>query len=441
MKKEYLKRVVAFFLATTILISSLIPTASRADDKADLERQLKEIESQIAQYEKELSTTQSQSKTLTSKINSLKKTQADLKLQIKKTGLLIDDLDDQIIGTEKDISDARKQIDHIKKDLTSLLQLIKQKDDTSLVEILASSNSLSEFYDQIHTNTIFVNTLQNLVEKIKSTQKVLSVKQDQLSGQRDDAKNLLSVKTLQQQDLLDSISEQSDILKATKGKESEYNKILTDTKKRAAEIRNRIYVLTGGGQKINFGQAVELASWVSSQTGINTAFLLAILTQESNLGSNVGTCNRAGDPPEKSWKVIMKPERDQELFKTIIANLGKDIDTTPVSCPMKDKNGKQIGWGGAMGPAQFIPSTWMGYEKKIKAITGSSVANPWDNRDAFLASAIKLRADGANGTDSGDWKAAMIYFSGSTNTQFRFYGDNVIKIKNKYLADIADLNK
>ena len=174
-------------------------------------------------------------------------------------------------------------------------------------------------------------------------------------------------------------------------------------------------------------------------TGVRSAFLLAILTQESNLGKNVGTCNRSGDPPEKSWKVIMKPERDQEPFKKITNELSMNIDTTPVSCPMKDKNGNQVGWGGAMGPAQFIPSTWMGYKNKVTAITGKSTANPWDIRDAFLAAAIKLKGDGADGTDAGDWKAAMRYFSGSTNVKYRFYGDNVMATTKQYLQDIADL--
>jgi membrane-bound lytic murein transglycosylase B len=114
-----------------------------------------------------------------------------------------------------------------------------------------------------------------------------------------------------------------------------------------------------------------------------------------------------------------------------------DAETTPVSCPMMTK-GKQVGWGGAMGPAQFIPSTWMGYKDKIAAITGKS-ANPWDIRDAFLATAIKTKADGA-GTVAGEWAAAMKYFSGGTNTKFRFYGDNVVATANKYQADIDELN-
>ena len=168
--------------------------------------------------------------------------------------------------------------------------------------------------------------------------------------------------------------------------------------------------------------------------------MLAILTQESNLGKNVGTCNRAGDPPEKSWKTVMKPDRDQEPFQTITSELGLDIDTTPVSCPLKNKDGSQLGWGGAMGPAQFIPSTWMGYRSKVTALTGKSTANPWDIKDAFVASAIKLKADGADGTEDGEWKAAMRYFSGSTNVKYRFYGDNVLKLTKKYEQDIADLS-
>jgi len=42
----------------------------------------------------------------------------------------------------------------------------------------------------------------------------------------------------------------------------------------------------------------------------------------------------------------MKPDRDQEPFLAITKELGRDPDMTPVSCPMRDKNGKRIGWGG-----------------------------------------------------------------------------------------------
>jgi peptidoglycan hydrolase CwlO-like protein len=405
----------------------------------DLENQLKDIEEQIVQYEKQLASTQVEKKSLTNKLNSLKNTQASLKLQIKKTSIIVDSLEKQIGLTERQISETKNKIIKLKKNIAPILILMNEKDNTRLIEILTTQNYLSDFYDEIRNYTRLSQTLNEMVEKIKISQQDLSKKQIILEDKQESAKNLLTLKNLQQQELTGSIQEQSEVLKETKGKESQFQEIIKDSKKRAAAIRSRIYDLVDGEKKINFGEALELANWASKQTGIRSAFLLAILTQESNLGKNIGTCNRPGDPPEKSWKVIMKPTRDQEPFQIITAELGKNPDITPVSCPMKDKKGKQLGWGGAMGPAQFIPSTWIGYRQKITAITGNTVANPWDNRDAFLASAIKLRNDGANGTDEGDWKAAMRYFSGSTNLAYRFYGDNVIKTTHKYLSDIEDL--
>jgi membrane-bound lytic murein transglycosylase B len=242
---------------------------------------------------------------------------------------------------------------------------------------------------------------------------------------------------LQQKQLTGSVDEQNTLLKVTKGKESAYQAELSDTQKEAAAIKNRLYQLLEVSKQITFGQAVTIAQWASGQTGVRAAFLLAILTQESSLGANVGTCNRAGDPPSKSWRVVMKPDRDQAPFKQITAELGLPIDTTPVSCPMRDKSGNQVGWGGAMGPAQFIPSTWMGYRAKVTAVTGKA-ANPWDIRDAFLAAAIKLKADGA-GSQSGEWAAAMKYFSGGTNPAYRFYGDNVATLAAGYESDIEKL--
>ena len=94
-----------------------------------------------------------------------------------------------------------------------------------------------------------------------------------------------------------------------------------------------------------------------------------------------------------------------------------------------------------MGPAQFIPSTWVGYKDKVSAMTGSSPANPWDIRDAFAAAAIKLVAGGADGTTQGEWNAAMRYFSGSTNVKYHFYGDSVMALADKYQSDINDLGK
>ncbi len=136
----------------------------------------------------------------------------------------------------------------------------------------------------------------------------------------------------------------------------------------------------------------------------------------------------------------MHPERDQEPFKEITKELGLNIETTPVSCPMRDARGRRLGWGGAMGPAQFIPSTWQGYKSQVVAFTGQATANPWDIRDAFAAAAILLSRNGArNGGEDSEWAAAMRYFSGSTNKRFRFYGDNVLARAKQYEKDIADL--
>jgi len=118
-------------------------------------------------------------------------------------------------------------------------------------------------------------------------------------------------------------------------------------------------------------------------------------------------------------------------FLSITKDLGRDYSVVPVSCPLS------YGYGGGMGPAQFIPTTWMEYHARIREITGKA-PDPWDIRDAFLASGLKLANDGAKTqTSNGEWRAAMIYYSGSTNTKYRFYGDSVMRIAAGYADDIA----
>ncbi len=409
------------------------------DQKTQLERQLADIEKQIAEYEQQLTGIQSQKNTLANKIKQLKTQSAALALKIKQTGIEIEKTAGEIRKTQSSIDQNNEKIASLKDKIGALIRTTYEQDRRSLTDVVFSQTSFSGMFSEIRNIEILNQGLADILNQIKARTVILRDTRQQLADKKEEQQSFAAIIKLQNQQLAGSIADENSLLKKTKGKESEYQAALKDTKKKAAEIRGRIYDLFNVGKQITFGEAVQIAQWASAHSGVRAAFLLAILTQESNLGKNVGTCNRAGDPASKGWRVIMKPTRDQEPFKEITRELGLNPDITPVSCPMRDSKGNQMGWGGAMGPAQFIPSTWMGYKDKVAALTGKP-ADPWDIRDAFLASGLKLKEGGA-GTQDGEWAAAMRYFSGSTNLKYRFYGDNVAVLAAQYQNDINDLNK
>src|SRR5262249_10913738 len=154
-------------------------------------------------------------------------------------------------------------------------------------------------------------------------------------------------------------------------------------------------------------------------------FILGILAEESNLGQNLGSGN---------WKVDMNPTRDQPVFQQICSALGLNPDAMPVS------KKPWYGWGGAMGPAQFIPSTWQLYNDRIAASSGQTPPNPWDPRTATFAAAILLMDNGADGgTPATERLAALRYLAGwknATKSAYSFYGDQVMDLTNKFQDQI-----
>lgn len=450
MKRLSPQYIIIFLSLLALITNGVAPTyaetvdnssaSSLNESKTELEKQLADIEAQINGFEKQLTATQGEKKTLTNAVNKLKNQQSSILLQVKSTTLKLNQITTELSKTEKGITTTKTKEERLKTQISSVLRLLNNKDEQLLIVSISESRGLADVAQTIQDYSKIFFTLASLTNQNKALHDSLQKQQVAYQDQQDDAEQLIKIKNAQQQELLGRLSEQKDLLQVTKGKESDYQQILTDKRKEANAIRNRIYDMVGGDTQITFEKAVEIATWVGKQIGIRPAFLLAILTQESNLGKNVGTCNRPNDPPEKSWKVIMKPERDQEPFKTITDELGRNPDITPVSCPLRDSKGKIYGWGGAMGPAQFIPSTWMGYRKKVTAITGKP-ADPWSITDAFIASASKLANDGASSKEeNGEWRAAMKYFAGSVNLKYRFYGDNVLKTMRKYLVEIDEIS-
>ena len=94
-----------------------------------------------------------------------------------------------------------------------------------------------------------------------------------------------------------------------------------------------------------------------------------------------------------------------------------------------------------MGPAQFIPSTWILYKDAVSRITGSKPANPWTPRDAFAASGLLLRDNGAVGGRDAEFKAAAKYFAGGNWNSYlgRSYANQVLAKVDKYQEQITFL--
>ncbi len=425
--------------ASAQLTMSQNPTATTTAETQALQLQLQAIEDQISQFQAQLKTIQGQKNTLQNKISQLQKQQATLQLQIQASNLQISNLESQQSETQTLIDQQTVKEQQLDQELGGVIQDINQQDSFPFIYTLVTQTDLSHALDAIESYTQVSDSLSSLLTQATQTKNQLNAQQAALAQQQSDTNNFLDIQTLQQQQLSDSVSAQATLLQQTNGKENDYQITLNDTQKQAEAIRSRLYQLLGVNTQVTFGQALQIATTVSSETGVRPAFLLAILTQESNLGKNVGTCNRAGDPPSKSYKVVMNPTRDIPPFLEITQSLGRDPDTTPISCPMHTSSGRQEGWGGAMGPAQFIPSTWVGYESKVSAITGKP-SDPWDINDAFLAAGLKLAAGGAT-SQSGEWDAAMRYFSGGTNPKYSFYGDSVVAQAASYQTDIDNLNK
>jgi len=435
MVKDISKLALLFILLSVLILPNFSVLAQEeCTTKEECETLLKKYEEQISQYEKDISKTQKEKKTLQNQIYILKKKIDKLNLQIQQNNVIIKDIGLQVKDTGKSIEKTSDEIEKKRKELTTILETIYKEDQKGLIEILLSEENLSGFFNNLTALESLNSRSQELLGKVKDLKSDLEKQKESLEEEKEELEKMLKIQILQKEESAANKKEQEELLKITKGKESEYQKILVATKKKAAEIKSRLFELIGVAKVPNFGEVLEIAKYVEKITGVRPAFLLAVIEQESALGKNIGQCyltdfqSGSGVSIKNGSTIskVMAPgppysiTNNVEVFLQITEELGRDPLKTPVSCPMS------FGWGGAMGPAQFIPSTWLKYKDRVSAITGKP-SDPWNIKDSFLAAGFYLADYGAaSQREDDEWKAAMIYFSGTTNSKYKFYGNSVL---------------
>lgn len=389
---------------------------------------------------------------LNNELNSVKQEGASLtrdkqilEIQIKQAALQIKAHELTIANLGKDIAAKTKTIvtleEHINRGTESLAQILRQTDqidDYTLPEIFLGNSNLSLAFADLDSFDSIKVSMAETFKELRDAKKANEDAKIALGKKKDAEVDTKAGIESEKRKVQTAEAEKQRLLNLNKTAQNNYQVVIADKAAQAAQIRAALFKLAGAAA-IPFGDALNYAKTVQGTTGVDPAFLLAVIKQESNLGSNVGKCNLTDASSGtgvnvntgRVWPNLMKPSRDIPPFLDITSKLGFDPLKTTVSCPIAGAGG----YGGAMGPAQFIPSTWKLFESRVAAATGHAVPNPWAPDDAFMASGMYLSDLGASGSSfAAQSRAACKYYGsgGSTCT----YSRNVMSLKAGIQTDI-----
>lgn len=426
--------------------------ALTADDKAKLQAEYDQLQAEIAQWQKVLDDTRAKKNTIQGDVSALDAQIKKATSEIKQRNITITTLASEIQEKTAHIATLENQLDAGHESLAKLLREKNETENLPIALLAFSSGSLSDFFSDADAVDSINRALDAQFKTLRATREETQKERDALDTKKNqelDAKHDVEVKKTV---ISNNQSQKKELLAVTTQQEKSYSQVLAERQQRAQEIRTALFDLRDS-QGISFEKALQYANTASQKTGVRAAMILAILSQESDLGNNIGSCFvknlSTGDGVGKNtgtpFERVMKAPRDTDPFSALASQLGFDWSTTPVSCPLGKTYTTSRGYGGAMGPSQFIPSTWQLYTPRLKTALGVSVPNPWNPQDAVMATALYLTDLGAAGqTYTAERNAACKYYSGRScdkrsPTNYT-YGDSVVAKAQTFQNNIDFLN-
>lgn len=402
-------------------------------------------------------------KTLENKIYKLSRQIKSLNNQIYQSNLSIKSLGYKIVDTEEAIKQTKFEIEEQKRKIALILQAIYENGEKSFFEVFLTSGSISSFFDNFIYFEILNDKNQDVLSDYQSLQLKLGEEKSDLEEKKGEQESYASLRQVQKKASEETKKEQEYFHSITEQEYQESLKSKEDIETKQAEVEKRLIQLVGllpGQEQPDFGTLLNIAKTVGPKVGVRPAYVLGIISQESALGRNVGRCfitneKTGGGTFTSSGTGYRQPngayyskgglveriihyKRDLAPFIALTKQLGYDYAKVPVSCWIPDcvsggyhakrssitisANGNincpkgyyAFGFGGAMGPAQFIPSTWNLVKSKVSKYTGHAVPNPWNFEDALTASAVYLHDLGARANGNGEYTAASRYYGGSS---------------------------
>ncbi len=414
--------------------------------RAILQQQYDALQKEIVAQQQIIKDTQAQKSTLKGDVTLLNAKIKAAQAQIDAKNIAIKQLGAQIAQKNVVIGQLSDRIARGKEALASIMRQTQMLDDYSAVDIALGAQSVSDFFIDLDAFVSIKVGMAALFADIRVAQAQTEKEKAELADRQSKTVDAKYVVVTEQKQITSDKTEKQQLLAIASNNEVEYKKVLADRQAKATIIRAALFPLRDSAA-IQFNDALNYAKEAQTRTGVRPALILAVLTQESNLGKNVGQCYLTNDvtgagvgkSTGTAFAKVMSPTRDVPPFLDLGLRLGFDPHKQVVSCPIASAGG----WGGAMGPAQFIPSTWKMYEARIASVSEHAVPNPWSADDAIVAMSIYLGdlGAGAGGYSAEHTASAKYYAGGAWRTAAgRGYAASVLALAERIQGDIDFLS-
>ncbi len=366
-------------------------------------RNKKVFAGQIYDAKNSLQNTQKQIEITQKHLNNSQALLGKTVVQVASTKTVIQQAESDIAKKQNELDELNKRADMNKAILESCLQQAYYADANPLVKLAVTGTSfsnISQNFDQMLSVKDKINLILSDINQ--NTKDIENVKND-LSDKKLQHESLLAQQKKEQANIVSDINTTTATLAELQAKfnalQSELNSLL--------------------GTNYNAKDIKDAVSYASNKTNVPQGVLYGFLTQESNLGKNVGQCSYAdvekvSIPGYKKYGKKYQASIDrlyyrEKLFNNILNDLGYKSKKVSCTIPFSSAGPNQ---GGAMGAAQMMSDTWLAYESQISANTGNGHPDPWNITDAVMAMAIKVAGAGGTSDSSSAIKKATTNYYG-----------------------------
>lgn len=437
--KKYIFNSIYIILCVTILGAGAHVLAQSEDQ---LKAELAKTEKEIAEQQKILEQKKAQTAQVQGAVNQLTTQVNQVQRNIDAKNSVIREIGSDISIKDQTVSQLNTKLDRSTDVLGDIVRAKNKVDDISLVEIVFMHENMSDFFVTVEAVKDVQKSIYTLLGQIRELRGLTEEERIKLEEKQERERELKAQIEAEKSKVVVKQNEERSNLATAKAIEQTEAQKLAEKQAKAASIRSALFALRDTGN-LTFEQAQAFADAASRATGVRTAFILGILKQETNIGQFLGSCVIT-DLTSASMRNVktgtlytdgIHPTRDLPTLQSVLGRLGRDPLNTLVSCP------QSFGYGGAMGPSQFIPSTWKLYENKIAQTLGVSIADPWNAQHAIMGTALLLKDNGAvAGNPTSERNAACKYYSGrgcdATNPAVASYGNSVMSHTTGFQSNI-----